>query len=269
MSMLTAILAASLMQAAPVDGNFNIPVAQGDHAERLEAMYDEGDYAALNFALFEPATEADLTTGLDWLGMKYRTDGSTYISLSYSRLLEGVAELVPPETGDQFRGTALAALVQAVLAARIDGQQCSDATARAVRADHLIATVGYSPLLELDEEMRRNAAFIVMLNEEVTWTARQSLDQSEVLCTGGMLGMMAGMAGGTMREREAREGEIGRQIEVTPPEGFEYGRRPEAEWVADAERIRQSREAMLLVLLGIDSVPSMEEMDQMMRQPRQ
>lgn len=260
MSMLTAILAASLMQAAPVDGNFNIPVAQGDRAAQLEAMYDEGDYAALNLALFEPASESDLMTGLDWLGMKYRTDGSSYISLVYGRLLEAIAELVPADNAEQLRGTALAALVQAALTAQIDSQQCADATARSTRAEQVFAEISNSPLLEMDREMRRNAAFIVMLNEDITWTARQSLDQGEVLCAGGMLGMIAGLAGGTVREREAREGEIGRQIEVTPPDDFVFGRRPQAEWVVDAERLRQSREALVQVLLFIDSVPSMEEM---------
>lgn len=267
MPIFSTILAAAVSQAVPVDENFNIPQAAGAHAERLEELYDQRDYRTLSDALFDPQSQEELTTGLDWLGMKYRTDGSSFISFSYSRLLEAVAGMLPPDQAEQFRGTALAALVQSLVVARIDAQQCDDATARGVRSDQLLAALASSPLRQMEENVRRNAAFIVTFNEEMTWTERQVLDQSQDLCTGGMLGMIAGMTGGTMQEREAREGEIGRQIEITPPDGFAYGRRPAAEWLADAERVRQTREAMLLALLDIDSVPTMEEVGRMMGQP--
>lgn len=260
MSLLGTMLAAAFAQGVPVDENFNIPQPQGSHAERLEEIYDEQDYRALGEALFQPASEADLVTGLDWLGMKYRTDGSSFISQAYALMLENVAQGFPPEQAQQLRGTALAALVQAYIVARIDGQQCEDLSARAVKADQLISTLMASPLLQADEPTRRLAAFMVMVNEDITWERRQQLDQARYLCAGGLMGMIAGMAGGEMRERAPREGEIGRQIEVIPPAGLAYGRRDAADWLADAEALRQSREDIVVQVLRIESVPSMEEM---------
>jgi hypothetical protein len=260
MSLLGTMLAAVLAQSVPVDENYNIPQPEGSHAERLEEIYGERDYRALGEALFQPASEADLVTGLDWLGMKYRTDGSSFISQSYAMMLDGFAQGFPPEQAQQFRGTALAALVQAYIVARIDGQQCEDITARAVKAEQLISTVAGSPLLQADEPTRRLAAFMVMANEEITWPHRQQLDQASYLCAGGMSAMIAGMAGGQMRERTPREGEIGRQIEVIPPAGLAYPRRDNADWLADAEALRQSREDIVAQVLRIDSVPTMEEM---------
>lgn len=263
------LAAAALAQAEPAEDPGRIPVPEGPRAEALDAEYGKRHYSTLTRLLFEPGSQEDLLTGLDWLGIKFRTDGSTYISYAYSNMLQAVAENLSEGDASQLRGTALSALAQAVLTARIDGQQCDDVSARGAKAEQMLAVLSASPLRELDEDERRMAALIVLHNENATWQSRQLSDQSGYLCRDGMQAIMEGMLRGSMAEREPRAGEVGRQIEITTPDDRVYPRRENSDWIGDAEKARATREDMLKLILGIQSIPSMEEIGNLISSGRE
>ena len=79
------------------------------------------------------------------------------------------------------------------------------------------------------------------------------MNDAEFLCMNGMAAMSAGISGGSMREEAPVEGEIGRQVRVSPPEDFVYERRENAEWWPDAEALRAQLPQALVVLAGLAS----------------
>lgn len=268
--MLRMLLAVPLLLIAPMAAAQEtlqpvtpMPNATGEYAEVLDTLYEAGEWRALSTALLEPASQQEAMTSLDWLGAKYQTVGGAYIAHAYSNVLQLFAQQMPAAEAADTRGTALAAMAQAVLMARSDAYQCSDTTALGVKALELAEILAVSPLLDLPEQERRKAGFLVLSFEPRTWPARQQFDETGYLCTGGMSAMIAGMMSGTRRETQ-REGGIGRQIEVTPPADFSYGRRENSEWVQQAESVRAANEQMVLQLLNIDSVLTLEEIAEMM-----
>ncbi|MFM7405001.1 MAG: hypothetical protein ACKO1N_13140 [Erythrobacter sp.] len=224
------------------------------HGARLDELGRKGDYSAISALLDAPRSQREASANLDWLGLQFRTGSSSFFSLHYSSYLAAFAERLPAAQAEQLRGTALAALVHAVMAAQSDAQQCADGTARGHLAARLLERLAGSGLTELHETMRKQAAFIALRVEEIGWDQRKRINDARYLCAGGLDAMIDGLSQGATREVETPKGQFGRTIAVTPPEGFEYPRLPDAEWWPRAESIRAKNSDTVMQLLDLDNL---------------
>lgn len=234
------------------------------HVARLEQAAGLPDQKSFADILFNPASDLELRTNLDWLGARFQRGDSAFIAYAYSRTLVGAASRVPADQANELKGTALAALLYASSASMVEGLQCADGTARSNRMEQFASQLSVSGLRQLDEPTRRKAAFIAVRIEQNTWPARRNRNDARFQCANGMAAMSAGLAAGQTKERARKPGEIGRQISVTVPPDFVYERRADEDWWADAENARTQLTAFVAKLAEIDRIPSEADMDSLM-----
>lgn len=232
------------------------------HVARLDVELAKDDYSALGDILFNPKSAEEARASLDWLGEHFKRGESPFIAFAYARLLMGFANEMPAEQAEGLKGTALAAMLYASSASLVEALQCADGTARSDRAQQFSAHLANSGLLDLDEKVREQAAWIAVTIEQQTWSARRMRNDARFLCANGMAAMTAGIQAGQAQERAPREGEVGRQIAVTPPANFVYERRADEEWWEDAEKLRAQLPALLAMLARVEGVPGSAEMQE-------
>jgi len=85
-------------------------------------------------------------------------------------------------------------------------------------------------------------------------------DDARFQCANGIAAINAGIAAGQTRELAPEQGEIGRQVVVTPPPDFVYERRIDTDWWGEAESIRAQLPALVAALAGVDSIPTSEQL---------
>lgn len=254
------LFAAALAQATPAQP---LRAPQFDLAEYvvgLDAALADADYNAISEATLKPASALQAKASLDWLGMQFNRGASPMIALTYARLLGAVAQAAPGSSGDGLRGTALAAMIYAAAASSIDDRQCADRTAWGNRLQQMTPLLQQSGLLGLDDRNRRLAAAVALHIEKTTWETRKQADDAAFLCMNGMTAMTAGIAKGSVKEVNPREGQIGRQMSVKVPDGFRYERRSNSEWWSEAETLRAQLPALVLALANVDRLPTEDEL---------
>jgi len=222
-----------------------------------DRLLQDRDYEVLSGRLTNPGLLG--RTYLDWLGAKFMSGESAFVAYFYAIYLQDVASQLPPEQAENIRGTALAALLYAIVVSDVDAQQCADRSARADRATKFAITLSQSGLLELADPVRESAALIALAFEERSWTLRQEIDDTGFLCQNGMAAITAGLAAGNYDEREPVPGEIGRQIGVTPPEDFVYERLDPEIWLPVAQARRENLPETIKALARVDRIPTPEE----------
>lgn len=247
---------AAPQQSAPANAITPPTFDQTAHFAMLETLLGAKDYGAIKAQFSKAGSAAEYFANLDWLGAKFKQGESTFIALNYSMMLSAVADNQSPQEAEGLRGTALAALLYAISVGSIEGQQCDDQTARLNRAEQYMGLLGESKLLEIQETSRQQAAYIALMIEQSTWPRRKAMDDTRFLCANGMAAMMAGLKDGQTAEQPAQAGQTGRQIAVTPPADFVSARRKDAEWWADAEKMRQRLRETVMGLAQIKTIPA-------------
>ncbi|WOE74590.1 hypothetical protein [Alterisphingorhabdus coralli] len=224
------------------------------HYALLNQLKDKAEYLKIGEIIDKPSSQDEANANLDWLGIQFKTGASSYFSFQYSRLLSAYADAIPGNQGDQLRGTALAAMLHAIIASQAEAQQCADRTARADRPMRFMQMLNTMGLLEQNEEVRKMAGFIAFNMEQRTWDVRKQINDASFLCMNGMAAMSAGLTNSEPREVETPEGQIGRTFTVQPPADFVYERLPNEEWWPKAEELRAKNGAALKSLLNVDDL---------------
>ena len=216
--------------------------------EQLDAWLAQDDYRAIGEEIQALSEPVEAVATLDWLGEQFKQGESVFLAWQYSELLSAFAQ---GSGADGLKGTALAAMLYTIAASSVEARQCADNTAWADRAQTFTGMLLKGDLLDQPREIRVKAVQIALAIERMTWDRRKQMNDAEFLCMNGMAAMTAGIAGGAMREEEPAEGQIGRQIRVSPPEDFVYERRANADWWPEAEKLREKLPQALPVLAGL------------------
>jgi hypothetical protein len=147
------------------------------------------------------------------------------------------------------------ASLYAYAAIGIDGARCGDRSAPSNRLDQLMGWEGriWPFLTEMTPEQRQMAVDLAVRTEERTRARRDSKGDVEFLCRGGMEEMSYNMTHGTMREVEAKPGQIGRQIVVDGDGKYRPSVREQKAWQPEAEAARSSLRARLVQLVAAAS----------------
>jgi len=224
------------------------------HMDALNALKAEANYSALAAEIDQPESGPEVMATMDWLKEQFVSGSSSFFSFKYSQSLSAVARNLPDEQGEQLSGTALAAMLYSVIAARAEGLQCADVSARAERSSRFINLLAQSGLLDEKPELRSQAAWVALAVERSTWPQRKAANDAKFLCMNGMSAMAAGLASGAVKEVETPEGLLGTTREVTVPEDFVYQRRADEEWWPEAEERRATNEELLKSLANIEEI---------------
>jgi len=222
------------------------------HFAKLDMLKAEANYGEIGRLIELADKPEEAVAHLDWLGMQFQTGASSYFSFQYSQLLISFASTLPDSQGKQIRGTALAAIMHAIIASQAEAQQCADRTARSDRPMRFLQTLRSSGLMELDDFTRSQSGWIALKMEQRTWAIRRQIDDTSFLCANGMRAFAAGLANGKSKEVETPEGQLGRTLAVKPPEEMSFERVANETWWPKAEEIRARNEATLKTLLNVD-----------------
>tara|TARA_Y100000815_G_scaffold172387_1_gene156780 strand:+ start:53 stop:844 length:792 start_codon:yes stop_codon:yes gene_type:complete len=247
---LALIAAAALSQAQAAPPPPEVEAVRAQQMEQLDAWLAQDDYRAIGDEVQALSDPVEAAATLDWLGRQFQQGESAFISWQYSELLSAFAQ---GPKGEGLKGTALAAMLYTIAASSIEARQCADKTAWSDRARTFTRHLMQGDLLDQPQEMRELAVRIALAMEQRTWDRRKQMNDAEFLCMNGMAAMSAGISGGSMREEAPAEGQVGRQIRVSPPEDFVYERRENADWWPDAEALRAQLPQALVVLAGLAS----------------
>jgi hypothetical protein len=252
-------LAAFVIDARPL---FAQPgFSRETHIALLDEAAREPRRVKLAELVFNPQNDDEALANLDWLGAKFIGGDSAFFAFAYSRTLIDAARSLPTAQADSLNGTAFAAMIYAVAASYVDGLQCADITARNNRAGQFASHLQELGFSKLDKPTRLKASYIAAAVEQRSWIARRVTDDTAFQCLNGMDAMFAGLESGQAAERAPKQGEIGKQVEVSIPTGFVFKRRGDAEWWADAEKIRSKLPELIAQLATVDRIPTGSELD--------
>lgn len=223
-----------------------------DHVAKLDAALAAQDYKKLSDAMLDRAqSPRDMMAALDWAGKQWMAGSSAAVPFVYSRLLWSMANGDPDPRAAGLKQTAVAALLYVIGTTGIDGARCGDRSAPADRRLRIMS-MGRDLLAhaaQLPPEEREQMVFVATAIEQKTAAVRDQKGDAQFLCRYGMEETTYNLRSGTAKERPAKPGELGRQIDLTGDGNFVPSVRPEAIWRPEATKARANLSADLTALL--------------------
>ncbi|MEO9470394.1 hypothetical protein [Parasphingorhabdus sp.] len=184
---------------------------------RLDNLLGKRKYNDINVLLASADSKETASEDLLWLRDRSINSPSAFINFTYARILWAALGQQADPRLDQARQTAAAMLIYTTVVFDIDGARCSDHTAPSDRLNNIMSQ-NY-PILEYARktsiENKQQIIRIVTRLDQKNASERAENFDSEFLCTGGLQHMAHMMEHGNSKERPAREGEVGRQIELS------------------------------------------------------
>jgi hypothetical protein len=238
---ITAALAASAGQAPAPAAPIAAAQVSPEHAPAvLDALLAARDYKTLGERIRDVSRQPDLVSDLDWLKNRTLEGNTAFVTMLYSRLLWTAAGGLPEESQRGWRMTAAMMTLYTQAAISIDGQRCGDRSAPAHRGQQLL---GWNReiwpfLASLSVEERQTLVRVATAIEGKTAARRDGRGDVDFLCRAGMEETQYNLTHGTAREEPPAPGMIGRQVVLEGDGKYKPSERPEAEWRADAARMR-------------------------------
>ena len=163
----------------------------------LDAALKSNDYATINRIHAAIKSGDEMTLFMNWEQVRSFEGGGFYVTYIYMSDLWGMASSLPADTAEekdevaQLKQSAVLVGLFAYELIVLDGVKCSDPTAVSHRMDQLIASPVWRYVGEVPEDLRQRMVGGV-INLEKFSTGKRANDN--VLCTGGMTQMIAGLA---------------------------------------------------------------------------
>ncbi len=242
----------SMMLAFVLSAAAATALTPADHVAKLDAALAAQDYERLSDVMLDRAqSPADSMAALDWAKSRWMAGSSAAVPFVYSRLLWSMAEGSSDPRAAGLKQTAVAALLYVIGTTAIDGARCGDRSAPADRRLRIISAgrdlLAHGAQLPANE--REQVTFVATAIEQRTAAVRDQRGDAQFLCRYGMEEIMHNLRNGTAKERAARLGELGRQIELTGDGKYSPSTRPEVIWRPEAEKARTALSADLTALL--------------------
>lgn len=217
-ALLITVLACSVVvRAAAEDSSNRAPAPRASNAE-LDALFEAKDWGHLTAALYPPPNDGDsFGRNVNWLRSKLDAGAGFLMAYSYMRYLWILGETVKLEDpGKDPRVTAAVIALYAIELIAVDGPKCEDGTAPSHRMDQLRyqEPAVFAFLKSRPAELKEKLVAIAIAYEQRTAPIRKDDD---VLCSGGMDQMRAGLERGTSKEVPTPPGQVGKTVAVTPP----------------------------------------------------
>lgn len=223
-----------------------------DKSAQLDTLATRQDYTALTAQITGINSAEEFHAVLDWLGQEWQGGSSVLIAFHYAGLLQQTARQLPGDEGEQLRGSALSVLLYAAAVSMVDGKQCGDASAPENRFQQAVEFIRAGQLNTLSPELREQAARIAVTMEQRTWAKRSAAGDAKILCTGGMQEISHNLAAGApVREVEAKEGQIGRQMVIENDGKYVPTVIPAEQWLPKAEVARADVPSIVRTLAGL------------------
>ncbi len=215
-------------------------------AARLDALFAAKNWNALGYVLGHPGSQQNVGPTMEWLKARIDGGGPYFFAMAYARNLTMAADQAAnTPAGVRWReAAAFYTLYQYALIA-VDGTRCHDPTAPSHRVEQLIQ-YGRSNLqfvATLPESARAALVDRAVALEQKTARLR---GDDEVLCSGGMEQMQAGLAGGTQHAMPAPPGGYGKTVGVEPPTGSKPAFLPPQAYAPAQAEMRAGLRARLL-----------------------
>lgn len=187
--------------------------------DKLNGLLAAKDWSGLGRALAFGSDGDENMALLDWQQETLTSGrGGFFVSMSYARnlWLIGSSQNVE-DVGKDLRMSSAMITLYTFIIVRVDGLECQDATSPGHRMDQLIQQLGevFRFLASKPKDVRDRVISNAVTMDRLLAPHRDHND--DCLCGAGMMGMFAGLMGGTQREVATPPGGVGRTIEVSPP----------------------------------------------------
>jgi hypothetical protein len=167
------------------------------NVDALDTALKNHDYGTINRLHAAIKSADEMVLFMNWEQVRSFGGGGFYVSYIYMSDLWGMASNLPSDTPEEKseiaqlkQSAVLAGLLSYVLVV-LDGVKCSDVTAVGHRMDQLMTNPAWGYVDQISEELRRKIIDGVVRLETFSAAKREN---DNVLCTGGMAQMMAGLA---------------------------------------------------------------------------
>ena len=243
-----SVMFSLLLGAAAATGQ-----SPADHVAKLDAALVAQDYKQLSDQYLDRTqSPQDSIAALDWAKKRWTAGSSAAVPFVYSRLLWSMVDGSSDPRANGLKQTAVAALLYVIGTTGIDGARCGDPSAPADRRLRIVSMgrdlIAYGAKLPPNE--REQAVFVATAIEQRTAAVRDRQGDAQFLCRYGMEEITHNLRHGPAKERSAKPGELGRQIELTGDGKYVPSIRPEAIWRPEAEKARSTLLADLTALLS-------------------
>lgn len=223
-----------------------------DHVGKLDAALAAQDYKKLSDVMLDRTQSPQQSVAaLDWAQKRWMAGSSAAVPFVYSRLLWSMANGASDPRADGLKQTAVAAWLYVVGVTAIDGARCADRSAPGDRRLRIMAAgrelLAYGAQLPPTE--REQVIFVATAMEQRTAVVRDKQGDVNFLCRYGMDEISYNLRNGGAKERLAKPGEFGRQIELSGDGKYVPPTLPEVAWRPQAEKARATLSADLGALL--------------------
>jgi hypothetical protein len=185
---------------------------------KLDSLLAAKDWKGISAATAIGANPNDFVNSISWLKLKTDTGGSFFIAMLYTRGLWQVADAT------KAKGTTeLAQLMSLYTIAliHIDGMACGDPTAPMHRLDQMSANEIGAALRSLRALPKEKTEILVRQAVGLEWaTADRRISQDDVVCSGGLDEIKAGIDANLLGPAHTEAGQIGKVIDVRTPTGW-------------------------------------------------
>lgn len=196
---------------------FHEPSLDIKKANELNALMEAGDWPGLRAAVRNFNDPKSVGEGLDWLKVRTDTGAPFIIPMIYSETLWMLGSAAKDEG---LKGSAAFMALYTIAVIRMDGMACSDRTAPGHRMDQVAFSLG-GPLRYFagakPEVKARSLKTIVALE---AFTAAHRKAEDEIVCSGGLDQIKAGMDAQLLGEAKSVPGHIGKVVDVGTPKGW-------------------------------------------------
>ena len=204
-------------------------------ANELDALMQSRDWSGLRAAVRNFKDLKDVESGLNWLKVRTDTGAPFIIPMIYSETLWMIGSAGKNE-GLEISAAFMALYTIAVI--RMDGMACADTTAPGHRMDQVVSSLR-EPLRYLaavkSEEKKFGVKTVVQLE---AFTAERRKAEDEIVCSGGLDQLKAGMDANILGQPKTVPGQIGRVIDVGTPTGWKPSFLPASTYRANQAKFR-------------------------------
>lgn len=242
----------SQSQSEPPANNAVSDATETDRYQLLDQLTGKAEYLQIGKLLQNPGSQETYDTDMIWLRNRSMNSGSAYFAMMYGAKLWQWAGQVEGPAADQVKQTSVAMFLLTQTIIDIDGARCADRSAPIGRMQKIAGL--FPRILEyaqgLDAGAKNMIVAIVMTVENKNAAERARNFDKKFLCLGGMHHIQYGMAHGTVKERPAKEGEFGRQMEVGDGGNYVAPEVDYDKWMEIAGKKRGALDASLRKLLA-------------------
>ena len=232
-------------------GKTQYPDEVRQYLASLDDAFSKHDYTTFGAKMRSPGDGPKVVASLDWAQANMIMGASIIVPIIYAESLWSIGSSAPPGNAlANFKDTAAMVTLYSLAVIQADAAQCADPSApthhRDSTAAHLRPVLNYFG--QLPDDKRKQIVDFALKQEALSYPSRT---HDNYLCRFGMEEITAGLKATPLEQlphRAPQGNEVGTQVSVPSPPGFEPRYLPDETWRPKQAEARERLPASLTAL---------------------